>query len=139
MEARITALETAPKAVAVKAPAAKSTAVATPAVKVERTFDTTPAALKGAYKKGDMVTVPASSVRCVNANVMVAEVYTGVVTGTGSTPAKNMSKAPAGSEGYTDAITISGSGKTAAVVYIWAGTATVKVIGRAVVPTATVA
>lgn len=136
LEARISALETAPKAQTLKAPVAKNTVAN---VKVEKTYDTSAAALKGAYKKGDMVTVPATSVRCVNSNVMVADVYTGVVTGVGSTPAKNMSKAPAGSQGYTDAITISGSGKTAAVVYIWAGTPTVKVIGRAVMPKTTVA
>ena len=137
LEARISALETKP--VAVKASAPAKTTVATPAVKVERTFDTSAAALKGAYRKGDMVTVPASAVRCVNTNVIVSESYTGVVTGTGSTEAKNMSKAPEGSKGYTDAITIAGSGKTAAVVYIWHGTAAVKVIGRAVAPTTTVA
>lgn len=139
LEARISALESAPKAVAV-APAVKATPKNTvAAVKVERTYDTSAAAVKGGYKKGDMVTVPASSVRCVNANVTVAEVYTGVVTGTGSTPAKNMAKAPEGSLGYTDAITIAGSGKNAAVVYIWQGTATVKVIGRFIAPVATVA
>lgn len=137
LEARITALEVKPVAPAAKAPA-KNT-VATPVVKVERTYDTTAAALKGAYRKGDLVTVAASAVRCVNANVMVAEVYTGVVTGTGSTPAKNMAKAPEGSLGHTDAITIAGSGKNAAVVYIWAGTPTVKVIGRFVAPVTTVA
>lgn len=135
-EKRLAALES--KSIA-PAPKAAAPAKTTPAVKVERTFDTTPAALKGAYKKGDMVTVPATSVRCVNGNVVVADVYKGVVTGTGHTAAKNMSKAPEGSQGFTDAITISGSGKTAAVVYIWAGTATVKVVGRAMVPVATVA
>jgi len=137
-ESRIKALETR----AVAAPAVKATPVAktTPvAVVVEKTYDTTPAALKGAYRKGDIVTVPASSVRCVNGNVVVAETYRGVVTGVGSTPAKNMAKAPEGSQGFTDAITIAGSGKTAAVVYIWAGTATVKVVGRFVPPVATVA
>jgi hypothetical protein len=102
-------------------------------------FDTTPSALKGGYRKGDMVVVPATSVRCVNGNVVVADVYKGIVTGTGHTAAKNMSKAPEGSQGFTDAITISGSGKTAAVVYIWAGTGAVKVIGRAIAPVATVA
>ena len=135
-ETRLAALEA--KAVAPKAaaPVAKTT---TPAVTVEKTYDTSAAALKGAYKKGDMVVVPAASVRCVNSNVVVASEYRGIVTGVGSTPAKNMAKAPEGSQGFTDAITIAGKGKDAAVVYIWQGTATVKVIGRAVAPVATVA
>ena len=139
-ETRLAALEA--KAVspapAVKAPAVKAAPVAktTPA---EKTYDVSPAALKGAYKKGDIVTVPATAVRCVNANVTVAQTYKGIVTGVGSTPAKNMAKAPAGSQGFTDAITIAGSGKTAAVVYVWQGCAEVKVVGRYVAPVTTVA
>ena len=134
LEAKAVSPAPAVKAPAVKAPVAKTT----PAVTVEKTYLTTPAALAGAYKKGDIVTVPASAVRCVNANVTVAQTYKGIVTGVGSTPAKNMSKAPVHSSGFTDAITIAGSGKTAAVVYVWQGCPEVKVVGR-YVPVATVA
>jgi len=136
-ESRLAVLESKASAPAPKAaaPVAKST----PAVTVEKVYLTTPAALAGGYKKGDIVTVPATAIRCVNANVTVATTYKGIVTGVGSTAAKNMSKAPAGSQGFTDAITIAGSGKTAAVVYIWQGCAEVKVVGRFVPPVTTVA
>lgn len=133
-ESRLAALETkaTTTAPAVKAaPAAKIT----PAVTTTVTFDTTASALKGAYKKGDRVSVPASAVRIVGAGVMAANEYVGIVTGTGTNEARNR-KGCTNETGYTDAITISGKGKDACMVYVWAGNPAVKVIGRAVVTTA---
>lgn len=130
-ESRLAALET--KAVAAPAVKAAAGAKITPVTTV--TFDTTAKAIAGAYKKGDRVSVPASAVRIVGAGVMAAKEYVGIVTGTGTNEARNR-KGCTNETGYTDAITISGKGKDACMVYVWAGNPAVKVIGRAVVTAA---